>query len=264
MPTSALALAGVIAIRPSEGTEVASRPEPAMSATVPRLLTLIERPPSRYRYRALAARIVALGVTAAVHVLIAAVVIYDWRRPETAAPPEDMITVTLVPLTPDQAARKPERGTIAREVPPKPAVDRLPPPIVDLPRQLPVIAAEPVIETPAPVDAGKDDQLAQATQAYRRAIMAQLAAERRYPRAALLDGYQGVGAILFHIDRDGRLLDVAIEASTGRKALDRAALALVRRAAPFPAVPTEMPDRLEVSLPIRFLIVEPSTTMAAR
>jgi TonB family protein len=94
-------------------------------------------------------------------------------------------------------------------------------------------------------------------QAYREAMLAQLAAERDYPRSALLSGYQGIGSVLFHIDRDGRLLDVGIETSTGRKALDRAALALVRRAAPFPTVPAAMPDQLEVSLPIRFMILTP-------
>lgn len=207
----------------------------------------------------------AIGVTIAIHVLLTAIVIYDWSRPKMATAPDDMIVITLMPPAPDEPAEREERGVIATKAPPKPALAALPPPIVELPKQPAIVAAEPAIEPPpVAADGGKNDQLAQTTQAYRQAIMAQLAAERSYPRGPLLAGYQGTGTILFHIDRDGRLLDAAIETSTGRKALDRAALALVRRAAPFPAVPAEMPDRLEVSLPIRFLIVEPNTMVAAR
>jgi TonB family protein len=206
----------------------------------------------------------AISVTIAIHVLLTALVIYDWNRPKRATVPDDTIVVTLLPPAPDEPAKREERGVIAAKVPPKPALTELPPPIVELPKQPVIVAAEPAI-APLPVadDGGKSDQLVQTTQAYRQAIMAQLAAERSYPRGPLLAGQQGTGTILFHIDRDGRLLDAAIETTTGRKALDRAALALVRRAAPFPAVPAEMPDRLEISLPIRFLVVEPNTMVAA-
>ncbi len=207
----------------------------------------------------------AIGVTIAIHVLLTSIVIYGWSRPKRATAPDDAIVVALLPPAPDKPAKREERGIVAAKVTPKPALTELPPPIVELPKQPEIIAVQAAVELPpVAADGGKNDQRAQTTQAYRQAIMTQLAAERNYPRGSLLAGHKGAGTVLFHIDRDGRLLDATIETSTGRSALDRAALALVRRAAPFPAIPAEMPDMLEVSLPIRFLIVEPSARLAAR
>lgn len=263
MPTSALAFARAIETRPFQGA--GAKPLVAAERTARPPIELVAPGPSRYRAKPWPGRLIAIGITIAIHVLLTTLVIYDWSRPKRVTAPDDTIVLTLIPPAPDEPARREERGIIPAKVPPKSALPELPPPMVELPKQPAIIAAGPVIELPpVAADGGKNDTLAQTMQAYRQAIMARLAAERNYPRGPLLAGYQGTGTILFHIDRDGRLLDVAIQTSTGRKALDRAAMALVRRAAPFPAVPAEMPDRLEVSLPIHFLIVEPNTMMAAR
>jgi protein TonB len=104
----------------------------------------------------------------------------------------------------------------------------------------------------------------QATNAYSHASLARIQAQRSYPRGALLSGAEGNGSIRFTIDRVGHLLDAAIVTSTGRKALDRASLALVRRAEPFPAIPPGLPDELAITMPIRFLIVRPEQRVAAR
>ena len=77
---------------------------------------------------------------------------------------------------------------------------------------------------------------------YRRVLFERLLAQRNYPEAARLQHYQGEGAVMFHIDRDGRLLAASMEKSTGKRILDRAALTQVRRAAPFPEIPSELPD----------------------
>ncbi|MFD2136940.1 energy transducer TonB [Novosphingobium resinovorum] len=45
------------------------------------------------------------------------------------------------------------------------------------------------------------------------------------------------------------------------RTLDRAALDVVRRAAPFPAIPEGLPDELEITLPVEFLV---SARMASR
>jgi protein TonB len=55
------------------------------------------------------------------------------------------------------------------------------------------------------------------------------------------------------IARDGRLIDVRIDTSSGSPALDAAELAAIRKAAPFPAVPGEMPgDPVILVLPITY------------
>lgn len=262
MPISALAFVGATETRPSQGA--GAKPRVAAERAAPPL-TEPAVAPSPYRAKPWPGRLIAIGVTIAIHVMLTALVIYDWSRPKRVMVPDDTIVLTLMPPTPDQPAKREERGIVAAKLPPKSALPDLPSPIVELLKEPAIVASGPDIELPpVAADGGKNDTLAQTTQAYRQAIMAQLAAERSYPRGPLLAGYQGTGTILFHIDRDGRLLDAAIETSTGRKALDRAALALVRRAAPFPAVPAEMPDRLELSLPIHFLIVEPNMMVAVR
>lgn len=262
MPTSALAFAGAIEIRPAQ--EAGAKPLVTAERTT-RPLTELAAAPSYHHAKPWPRRLLGLGVTIAIHALLTAIVIYDRGWPNRAMAPDDTIVVTLLPAAPDEPAQREERGVVAAKRPLKPALAERPAPIVELPQPPAVVVAATIIEPSLnPADGGKDNQLAQTTQAYRQAIMAQLATARRYPQGPLLAGYQGTGATLFHIDRDGRLLDVSIETSTGHKALDREALALVRRAAPFPAVPAEMPDRLEIRLPIRFLIIEPGTMAAAR
>lgn len=209
--------------------------------------------PSRYRRNAYAARFVALAVTALMHALIGAAFFIEWRSPVKAIAADDPIVVTLLPLAPDAPAHTPK--TVAARTPPvRRATDRSLP-IVESPREAEVRAREPFADTPAPADDGKKDQVAQISQAYRRAILGRLEAVRAYPRGALLDGYQGTGALSFRIDRQGHLLDVSIAASTGHESLDQAALALVRNAAPFPAMPIGFPDELSLTLPIEFLIM---------
>ncbi len=53
--------------------------------------------------------------------------------------------------------------------------------------------------------------------------------------------------------RDGRLIDVSIDTSSGRPAIDAAELAAIRQASPFPPVPQGMPgDPVILVLPINY------------
>jgi TonB family protein len=88
--------------------------------------------------------------------------------------------------------------------------------------------------------------------------MARLEARRFYPDVALRRDWQGSGAVLFRIERSGRLLDATIANSTGHGALDKAALGIVQRAAPFPAIPDSLPDELAITMPVAFLLEHPS------
>lgn len=264
MLTSALAVAGPNLIRRNAGTAAGMRVQSMRAGRKAPILNLSDLRPLRYRARAGTARLVALGVTAAVHFLIVAIIIHDWRRPEKTDLPDETIVVTLLPPISDRPADRPVRGMPAEAILPKRVAVEAPSPAVELSRREAVVAADPLPAPADPIDSGKDDRLAQATQAYQRAILARINAERRYPRGALLNGFEGDGTIHFTITRDGYLLDASIVMSTGRKALDRATLALVRRAAPFPAIPAELPDELTVIMPIRFLIVQPELKVASR
>ena len=53
--------------------------------------------------------------------------------------------------------------------------------------------------------------------------------------------------------RDGRLIDVRIDKSSGWPLIDAAELETIRKSAPFPAVPSDMPgDPLILILPIHY------------
>lgn len=215
--------------------------------------------PSRYRPALWPGRLMALGVTGAIILGIAAMAIYGWSRAARSYPPDKTIVVTLLPNSAERPVARPER-----ETPPPATVlsEKVEParPAAEPQSQHPSPVSEPLPEQIRPLDSARPDPLGAITHAYQRAILDRINAQRRYPRGALLDGFEGNGAIRFTIERDGRLVEVSIATSTGRKALDRATLDLVRRSVPFPPIPAELPDQLEVTMPVRFLILPTVST----
>jgi len=253
MRPAAFAITGPITIRSDPEAEVSAR--------------LTDRGGGRFaRYRPWhgTTRFVAIGAALAVHLIVAGIVLYDWRWPERSYSANTAIVVTFVPPTPDHHVQKPVRGVPAETTAPQ--IAAVPPPLamVDVHPPEASLAAISLPEPAAVIDAGREEQIALASNAYSHAILARIQEQRSYPRGALLSGVEGNGLIRFTIDRAGHLLDAAIVTSTGRKALDRASLALVRRAEPFPAIPPGLPDELAITMPIRFLIVRPEQRMAAR
>jgi len=82
-------------------------------------------------------------------------------------------------------------------------------------------------------------------------LVAQLNAQRRYPLQAADQG--GTAKVVFHIDRDGHLISVALTKTTGDPVLDEEALAMVQRAQPFAPPPPEVPeDDVTLLLPVVF------------
>lgn len=256
MPVHALVLPGDFAFR-NKGAEQANRLR-GEAGTDEALLHA--SPPSRssYRHRGYPGRLAGLGVAALVHVLITAIVIWDWKWLERPPAADEVTVVTLLPLAPDRPAAKRENRGPAKKPVLEPVAVQLPPPAM-IPLAPPAIINPELVtaQTMAPATgSGKDDRLAQVADSYRRMISALLAKQRHFPEAALLRRRQGDGAVRFHIDRTGRLLDVAVDTTTGQADLDRAAVAMVRRAAPFPAVPVELPDELDIVLPVSFLVID--------
>lgn len=77
---------------------------------------------------------------------------------------------------------------------------------------------------------------------------------RQYPRGLVSANQRGRVVTRVTIARDGRLIDVSIDTSSGWPAIDNAELETIRRSAPFPPVPPDMPgDPLILVLPINFL-----------
>lgn len=89
---------------------------------------------------------------------------------------------------------------------------------------------------------------------YREALLAHIARYRRYPADARRDHVEGTVEVRFVLDRAGAVQNAWIAASSGRTTLDTEALAAIRRAAPMPKIPSDLPDSLDITLPIDFEI----------
>ena len=66
-------------------------------------------------------------------------------------------------------------------------------------------------------------------------------------------GQSGTAKVVFVLDRSGKLISNELLESSGVKALDLEAVAIVNRAQPFPAPPPEIDDnRLKLIVPLVF------------
>jgi len=65
--------------------------------------------------------------------------------------------------------------------------------------------------------------------------------------------HRGTAVVTFTIDRSGRLIESRISASSGKEAVDRAALAMIRNASPYPEPPEDaLGDEFPFSVPVDF------------
>jgi periplasmic protein TonB len=84
-----------------------------------------------------------------------------------------------------------------------------------------------------------------------RSLQAHLERFNHYSPEGCARGEVGVS---FDIDRQGHVLKSRIFRSSGSSALDREALAIIKRADPFPTPPNGLPDKyLSIGVPINFV-----------
>lgn len=74
---------------------------------------------------------------------------------------------------------------------------------------------------------------------WRARLMAHLERRKLYPSDAKARGEAGVAYVRFRIDAAGNVLSATLARSSGHSTLDEATLALVRRASPVPAPPSD-------------------------
>jgi protein TonB len=72
---------------------------------------------------------------------------------------------------------------------------------------------------------------------YRGIVAAHLARYKQFPPEARDRGNQGSAVVTFALNGGGRVTSVSLSRGTGVGALDQEAVAMVRRASPFPAPP---------------------------
>ncbi|MFG3447254.1 energy transducer TonB [Stenotrophomonas sp. NPDC047960] len=155
------------------------------------------------------------------------------QKPE---PPRDL------PKTP---TRETARWVIPPPAPPQPMPDSPAP----LQHQASVAASPPS----PPLPPGPSETMP-GRDSWEARVMARLERFRRYPHAARARRHEGIVQVRVSLARDGQLLSVAVEQSSGYAMLDQAALETFRRAAPLPVVPDDRPAPVELSFPVEFFI----------
>ncbi|MCW2389642.1 protein TonB [Sphingobium sp. B11D3B] len=229
------------------------------------------RPATRYADQpmSLQSRLFGMGGTAMVALLIVAGALFTWttyqaiQKPASmntfdvappAAPPEP---VREIPPAPEEAEAKDmpdvERAKVEPAEIPVPSLNPLPVPAVKpAPDPGPLARDRTAPETqPAP----PAPQVSNAEPTWQGLVLGALNKVKRYPREAALRRQQGVPYIRFVMNREGAVLSVRLERSSGVRALDNEALALPKRAAPLPKPPKEVAgDTLELVVPVEFFM----------
>jgi len=118
----------------------------------------------------------------------------------------------------------------------------LPPPLP------PSLAAFPPVR-PARIDEARRQAL---LAAYAPLVRARIAAAFRYPSEAQRLELEGSVLVVVRLDRSGRLLDARPTGACPHPVLCQAALATVRGAAPFPALPPELGAEIDITVPIAY------------
>jgi periplasmic protein TonB len=129
--------------------------------------------------------------------------------------------------------------------PPRPAQRTLPLPRRPAPpaQQRPAAEAPAAIPAPLPGPNPADRFAGQGRQRndYLSRVFRQLERYRVYPAAARDNNLGGRVVTRVTINRNGGLIDALIDTSSGVPVIDRAELEAIRKAAPFPPVPSDMP-----------------------
>ncbi|MCA1510190.1 energy transducer TonB [Bradyrhizobium sp. NBAIM01] len=107
----------------------------------------------------------------------------------------------------------------------------------------------------APAQGRPDLKAEQAIATWRSQILALVERNKRYPEAARSRHEQGITQVRFMLDRKGLVSDAQVTQSSGSSGLDDEAIALLKRAQPFPAPPDTLAGpSVAVRLPIRFTV----------
>lgn len=179
----------------------------------------------------------------------------------------DLTSLAPAPVEPAPPPRQPPPEPKPEPVKPKPPEPKVEPQKVVVPElEQPVEEAESPPEEVAPPEpappasppAASPKPGAQASKVdygYYQLILDRLDRLKRYPARARRRGDQGTVILAFTLNRDGSLKHYEIRQSSGSKALDLEVKKLIRRAAPFPAIPGNISrDQLELSVPISFTL----------
>lgn len=199
--------------------------------------------------------VIGLVASCAIHlVILGALSMAAAPRQQSVDTGSEMKTleVYLVPADGrDRAPSPADRDDVALAEAPRPPISTAVDPAAREPRPVP----------PDPVGARAGGAAAPAFAAYsssasyseyRHRLRDHIRPHQFYPAEGRAQRMQGVVQVGFVVERDGTVLEIWVETSSGFAALDAAAMDTVRRSQPLPYIPASLPDAMDVLLPIGF------------
>lgn len=169
--------------------------------------------------------------------------------PEVPPVPEPKVPTAVFPMPVTMSAEmQQDRKDTPPTNPQPPRQPRSEPPAQ--PKPYPQSAAEAAPrQQPAPsVASGPSPE------EWQQRVLRHIDRRKVYPRDAQRAGQEGVAAIAFTIDANGRMLSVSIARSSGVPALDQAAIETARRASPVPKPPVSLGSTISLTASIRFTL----------
>ena len=119
---------------------------------------------------------------------------------------------------------------------------------------IPSIHPAPIVanETPKPAITSQED-IDVARGKYGNTLWSEIGKHKQYPRIAQMRGWQGEAIVELMLDGNGKLKSKKIIQSSGFDILDKQALDMVEKAAPFPAPPEALHNSIfSIKVPIPF------------
>jgi periplasmic protein TonB len=135
-----------------------------------------------------------------------------------------------------------------------------PPPVNDIIAVAPTVTRKPEVIVPPPVQVEpppppepSQTDVDNAKNAYGNLLGNAIAKYKSYPKIAERRGWEGTALLDLKIDSNGNVLSSVVRESSGYDALDKRALEMVQKAAPFPAPPKILQGRtFNISVPVAF------------
>jgi protein TonB len=149
----------------------------------------------------------------------------------------------------------------ARKPPPKPSPKPAPktaPAKAKSAPAAPASQAETAAQGPRPGNAGaggasRDERGSANVSSYQARLASHLRRFRAYPAAAADQGLRGTATVTFTVNGSGAVMSARLAGGSGHAILDEAAVAMVKRASPFPPIPPALAQStMTVTVPVRF------------
>ncbi|MGH8434894.1 MAG: TonB family protein [Pseudomonas sp.] len=168
--------------------------------------------------------------------------------PEVAPPPAPAQVVEPTPEPQPEVVEAPKPKLVIEKPKPKPKPKPPEKPVEPpKPQEKPVEQTAPQERPSPPAAAAPAAPQPSSTRApseakvtWQSKLLSHLARHKRYPDDARRRGFEGTSRIRFSVDSEGKVLSVAMAGTSGSASLDRATLAMIRRAQPLPKPPAEL------------------------